>query len=326
VDVALTSAHPSWMDDCMELIRATGVALRREMLERGSTDKDIEASLRAGVLQRIRHGAYTSTEQWADATQVEKHRLRCVAVARVMPGQVALTHTSALVLQGINVWGADLETVHVTRLDGATGRACAGVRHHTGSFDEGALTLTDAGLTVTKPLRAVLEHASLSSVVSGLVPADHALHLGHFEAEQLMAHYGDLKQWPGMRHVQLVVRLADGRSESPGETRMRHLCWRCGLPAPELQYEVFDAHGRFVGRTDFAWPAYRLFGEFDGRGKYLRNLKPGQTVADAVLAEKQCEDRIRELTGGTFVRVTWPELDRYAETAERIRRQLLRVA
>jgi hypothetical protein len=86
---------------------------------------------------------------------------------------------------------------------------------------------------------------------------------------------------------------------------MRHLCWRCGLPAPELQYEVFDNDGRLVGRTDFAWPAYRLFGEFDGQGKYLRNLKPGQSVADVVLAEKQREDRIRELTRWSFVRVTW---------------------
>ena len=98
------------------------------------------------------------------------------------------------------------------------------------------------------------------------------------------------------------------------------------MPAPQLQYEVFDAHGRLVGRTDFAWPAYGLLGEFDGRGKYLRSFKPGQSVTDVVLAEKAREDRIREITRWTFVRITWPELARYAETAERIRRQLLRAA
>ena len=63
---------------------------------------------------------------------------------------------------------------------------------------------------------------------------------------------------------------------------------------------MFDAHGRLVGRTDFAWPAYGLFGEFDGRGKYLRSFKPGQSVTDVVLAEKAREDRIREITRWTL--------------------------
>ena len=170
------------------------------------------------------------------------------------------------------------------------------------------------------------EHVSVSSVVSGLVSADDSLNKGLFEHHSFVDYHEQVKHWPGMRQMQLVVRLADGRAESVGETRMRHLCWRCGLPAPELQFEVFDNEGRLVGRTDFAWPAYRLFGEFDGRGKYLRNLKPGQSVADVVLAEKQREDRIRELTQWRFVRVTWPELATYIETAQRIKRQLLRAA
>jgi hypothetical protein len=310
------------MDDIMQLMRDTGVALRREMLERGATDKEIQNSLRAGQLHRVRHGAYTTAEQWSDADALERHRLRCVAAVRVMPGRVALTHTSALVAQGIDVWGADLTTVHVTRLDGSCGRICAGVRHHEGTIDDDDLSLTPSGLLATTPVRAVVEHASVSSVVSGLVSADNAMNKQLFAHDALMAYHERVSHWPGMRQLQLVVRLADGRAESVGETRTRHLCWRCGLPAPELQYEVFDAEGRFVGRTDFAWPAYRLFGEFDGRGKYLRNLKPGQTITDAVLAEKQREDRIREITRWACVRVIWRELARYEETAQRIRRQL----
>jgi hypothetical protein len=315
------------MDDIMELMRETGVALRHEMLARGATDKQIRASLRAGYLHRLRHGAYTTAEQWSEASAVERHRLCCVAALRVMPGRVALTHTSALIAHGINVWGADLSSVHVTRLDGACGRKCAGIRHHEGTVvGDADLCLTPSGLLATTPLRAVAEHVSVSSVVSGLVSADDALNKGLFEHHSFMDYHERVKHWPGMRQMQLVVRLADGRSESVGETRMRHLCWRCGLPAPELQYEVFDDDGRLVGRTDFAWPAYRLFGEFDGRGKYLRNLKPGQSVADVVLAEKQREDRIRELTQWRFVRVTWAELATYIETAQRIKRQLLRAA
>ena len=315
------------MDDSLQLMRDTGVALRREMLERGANDKQIKASVRAGVLHRIRRGAYTTADQWAEATATERHRLRCVAALRVMPGRVALTHASALIAHGIDVWGADLSSVHVTRLDGACGRKCAGIRHHEGTVvDDDDLCLTPSGLLATTPLRAVAEHASVSSVVSGLVSADDALNKELFGHGSLVDYHGRVKHWPGMRQMQLVVRLADGRSESVGETRTRHLCWRCSLPAPELQYKVFDAWGRLVGRTDFAWPAYGLFGEFDGRGKYLRGFKKGQSVADVVLAEKAREDLIREITGWTCVRITWPELDHYEKTAERIRRQLLRAA
>lgn len=314
------------MDDSLQLMRDTGVALRREMLERGANDKAIKASVRAGVLHRVRRGAYTTTDQWAEASSAERHRLMCVAALRVMPGRVALTHTSALIAHGINVWGADLSVVHVTRLDGACGRTCAGIRHHEGLVGEGDVVQTSSGLLATTPLRAVVEHASVSSVVSGLVSTDHALNLQLFDHDELSSFHGRVVHWPGMRQMQLVVRLADGRSESPGETRSRHLCWRCSLPAPQLQYEVFDSWGRLVGRTDFAWPAYGLLGEFDGRGKYLRSYKKGQSVADVVLAEKAREDRIREITRWTFIRITWPELARYGETAERIRRQLLRAA
>jgi hypothetical protein len=243
-----------------------------------------------------------------------------------MDGHVALTHTSALVALGIDVWGADLSKVHVTRLDDATGRVCAGVHHHDAVATEPDLVRTPSGLLVSSPARAVLEHASLSTIVSGLVSADHGLHLGLFTDEELADRHRAMEHWPSMRHVQVVIRLADGGSESPGETRTRHLCWRAGLPAPVLQYEVYDARGRFVGRTDFAWPRYRLLGEFDGRGKYLRHLRPGQEVADVVLAEKRREDRLREVTRWGMVRVTWSELATVSETAERIRRQLMHAA
>ena len=53
------------MDDSLQLMRDTGIALRREMLERGANDKQIKASVRAGVLHRIRRGAYTTADQWA---------------------------------------------------------------------------------------------------------------------------------------------------------------------------------------------------------------------------------------------------------------------
>ncbi|MDQ6642280.1 MAG: hypothetical protein M3Y66_07295, partial [Actinomycetota bacterium] len=124
------------MDAALQLIADTGVALRRELLERGATDRDIYAGLRRGLLRRVRHGAYTTVERWDAADEYSRARLRCIATAKAMGDRVALTHTSSLVMQNVPVWGADLRKVHVTRLDGATGRANAGVVHHEGMLDE----------------------------------------------------------------------------------------------------------------------------------------------------------------------------------------------
>jgi hypothetical protein len=48
--------------------------------------------------------------------------------------------------------------------------------------------------------------------------------------------------------------------------------------------------------VDFWWPDAGLIGEFDGAGKYLRaEMLRGSTTADALLAEKRREDRLRAI-------------------------------
>jgi hypothetical protein len=59
--------------------------------------------------------------------------------------------------------------------------------------------------------------------------------------------------------------------------------------------------------------------EFDGKEKYLKFRRPGESVTDAVLREKRREERIRELTGWTCIRITWADLYDPERTAARIR-------
>jgi len=49
-----------------------------------------------------------------------------------------------------------------------------------------------------------------------------------------------------------------------------------------------------VGRSDFGWEEQRTLGEFDGRVKYGRLLRPGETAADTVYREKRREDALRD--------------------------------
>jgi len=218
------------------------------------------------------------------------------------------------------------EVVHVTRLDGGIGRSDAGVHHHEGEVGDAELVTTAEGLAATSAARAVIEHGTVNSVESTLVSADGALHLGRCTGQELVDQFAAMERWPRTLHTQLVVRLADGRSESPGETRARYLCWRHGLPAPDLQFEVYDEHGQLVGISDFAWPEHRLLGEFDGRMKYGRGLVPGQDPSEVLFNEKRREDRLREITQWAMVRLVWADLGLGAYTADRIRKLMLRAA
>lgn len=53
-------------------------------------------------------------------------------------------------------------------------------------------------------------------------------------------------------------------AESPMETRLRWLLLQAGLPKPEVQPELRNTEGRFVGRADLFYPAARLVVEYDG--------------------------------------------------------------
>jgi hypothetical protein len=88
---------------------------------------------------------------------------------------------------------------------------------------------------------------------------------------------------------------------------------------PTLQYEVPELRAR----TDFYWPEFRTVGEFDGKVKYGRGLRPGQSSGDVVYAEKLREDALRDL-GYQVVRWTWGELWPFDAVFERIRRAFAR--
>jgi len=48
------------------------------------------------------------------------------------------------------------------------------------------------------------------------------------------------------------------------ETRLRWLLLRAGLPRPQVQVDLRDSDGRFLGRADLYYSAARLVIEYDG--------------------------------------------------------------
>ena len=123
------------------------------------------------------------------------------------------------------------------------------------------------------------------------------------------------------RQGDLVLALADGASSGPAETRARYAIHRAGLPAPITQLHVYD-HGELFAMLDFAWPDLKVWVEFDGKVKYEKYLRDGETPGDAVFREKKREDRLRELTGWRCLRITWADLEHPERWIGKLRQML----
>jgi Transcriptional regulator, AbiEi antitoxin len=314
------------MDDPLRLIaEQDGVFLRREALEYGYDDKQIARMVRAGIWHRVRHGCYCFAEVWATYTAEERHLVLARAVLRTTPGPVVLSHTTALIVHGIAVWGVDLRRVHVTRLDKGAARIERDVVHHVGVCPASDVRRV-MGMPVVAPARAVIESATVQSLESALVSADSGLFHRKCDPDELRRMFDAMMHWPGSQKIHVVLHHMDGRSESPGETRARFMFWRQGLPTPDLQFEVYDGSGRLVAVTDFVWHEQQTFGEFDGRIKYGRLRKEGEEAGDAVFREKRREDLVRAITGYRCGRLVWADLSRPSQTAQRFRSILGRAA
>ena len=312
--------------DPLRAIAAEHGSFRRgEALAFGVDDAALRRAVRRGALVKVRHGAYVFADEWGTLDEPSRHLVLTRAVLRVIGDDVAASHHSACLMHRMEMWDVDLADAHVTRLDGGAGRTEAGVVHHEAlSLDADVVRI--GGHHVVQPARAALESALLSGVERGLVVVNSGLHQRLFTAEDLEAQHALMRSWPGAGHLQLVSRLADGRPESVAESRSAYLFWAQGLPKPELQYPVYDGRGNLVGIVDFAWPELGLLGEFDGKVKYLRHLRPGEEPGDAVFREKQREDLLRRVTGWSMVRLTWSDLYNPVATAAMIRSMMRRAA
>jgi hypothetical protein len=194
---------------------------------------------------------------------------------------------------------------------------------HTAAIVDDEIMIID-GVQVTSPGRTVADLARILPFEQAVVAADGALHRGLLTVHQLTDAIERISGAPGSRSAGRVARFANGLSESVGESRSRVLMHVAGLPAPALQVDVHDHRGLLLGRCDYAWHGGRLLGEFDGRVKYGRLLRPGETAGDVVFEEKRREDALRD-NGSRVVRWVWAELDQPNYLVERIQRALAAV-
>ncbi|WP_233558904.1 hypothetical protein [Micromonospora radicis] len=113
---------------------------------------------------------------------------------------------------------------------------------------------------------------------------------------------------------------ADGRAQSPLETRARLCCVDGRVPPDVLQLEVRDHDGYLLGIGDLGWRRHRIIAEADGREVH--------SAPDAVFADRRRQNRLLN-AGWIVLRFTWsdtlrpdyiPDTVRQAMRTARIRR------
>lgn len=289
--------------------------LTSDLTAAGYSATELARMGRAGELVHLRRGAWLPEAPDDEAT---RHRL-LIQVTLAMTVDGVVSHASAAVLHGLPTFG-ELTQVHLTRASGR-GKRRGYVHLHVAPFSPDEVFERD-GVVLTSLARTVLDLARCLSYPEAVAIGDAALRLGLDPAE-LEHLLGRATRRPGVGAARRVVGFVDGRSESVGESFSRVILHRLGLAPSSLQLEVRDGTGGLVGRCDFGWEERRTVGEFDGRAKYGRLLRPGQDPGDVVWAEKHREDAIRDL-GLQVVRWTWADLARERVLEGRLQRALRR--
>ena len=275
---------------------------RADALARGATDHDIRRQFGSGSWQRLTPGHYVPAEYLDAASPELRHRLLTAAVSGRAGPEAVVSHQSAAVLHGFELWNTPLHLVHLTR-DRRSGGGRSGHRHlHSAHLPSDEVTTVD-GLRVTTAARTVLDLARSLPFEQALVAGDSAFRAGAVSLPDLTA--AGISSHS--RRVRRVVGNLDGGSESVGESRSRALFVREQLPLPRSQADLFDAEGNHLGRVDFLWEEAAVVAEFDGRVKYGRLVGAGDTPADVLWREKLREDSIRA-AGWQVVRWTWADL------------------
>jgi hypothetical protein len=120
------------------------------------------------------------------------------------------------------------------------------------------------GVLVTTPLRTALDLGRLQRnrdlALGGM---DAMLRLGVFSHDELLGAVPRFRAQRGVRQLESLAPLADGRAESLGESALRRRWLDAGLPRPQLQIPIFE-NGRIIFWLDMGLVEWLFAAEYDG--------------------------------------------------------------
>jgi very-short-patch-repair endonuclease len=269
----------------------------------GLSRRALQDLVRRQQVDHLCRGVYAAHEP---GLSPERRHLRLLRAGHLLYPEAVASHVSAVLAHGMPVVDHRLDRVCLTR------SACKEVLTASFRIRPGECEAVETAFGPAVPAATAAVQLGLDGgVVPGVVACDHGLREKLFDLDDLAAAAAGVRGWPRSGRVQAMMPLVDGRSESPGESRLRVHLQLAGI-AVVPQVTVRDEEGEFVARVDFLVEGTQVVIEFDGKVKYADGNRA------TLFEEKRREDRLRRL-GYTVIRVTWADLHRPAGVVARIR-------
>lgn len=270
--------------------RQLGLFTAADARRAGYDHSEIRALCSSGAWIRLRRGVYVPAEAHTRAReQGTGHQLECLAVLLELGRPTAvLSHGSAARLWGLTV-RRDLDpTIRLT--DPHRWRRGQGYLMTQASLDAGDIAVRGP-LRVTNVARTLVDCAREWTLEDAVVAMDAAL-LAERTAPELLLRAGQAaRHRPGATAAARAVGLADGRAESPLESRGRLRLIGSGFAPTALQVEI-RVGSRLVAVVDAWFDDAAVAVEFDGKIKYTDPWRdPGRVLWE----EKRREDELRAL-------------------------------
>lgn len=294
-----------------DALRDFDVASAGAWLRSGLSQAQLKSLVSRGDLVRVRRGVYATGDmiQAAEVDPSIAHALAVAAVTTTLPeGHAAVaSHSSAAIILGLDLLnGASGDVITMTRPPGSH-RHCGtqiirqtaqAVRMYAADLPADHV-ISVGSQRVTVPARTVVDLARTLPFTDGVVAADSALRLGLATKREIGRVLESCARWPGITRARRVAAFADPRSESALESCARVVFAERGLEPPELQVELRDVSGEFIGRVDFCWRHKHTIAEADGLAKY--------SSSEVMITQFRRDRLLREL-GYKVVHFTWREL------------------
>lgn len=268
----------------------------------------------------LRRGVLVDADEWGSASLEGRIRMRAHAVALQARDVPVACGTTAAALHGLPLVGVADDRVHVVSSAANPAKSRGDiVRHHVPLPPEDIDSVD--GLLVTSIARTVFDVIRMLRIEGAVACMDAALRAVSWSdgtrtvdeassaalrseiRRRVLAAPGSR----GIRTARIAIELADPRSQLAGESISRVRMWQLALPAPTRQIRVRTPNGDTF--PDFAWPALRRFGEFDGAVKLSDpRYTKGRTVDEILADQSRRRADIEAATGWTGMHWGWPHI------------------
>lgn len=274
---------------------------RRTAFEAGISD----ATLRTSAFVRVRRDGYTTAA--TDPLAAEAHSWLTLTPGAAMYGLTAARW------YGLPAPEPDVFHVIVPR-GTALPRKRPGFQPHHGYVDESEVVV-HRGLPVTSPERTWLDLSLPLGRTDLVAVGDAMVQAGLTTPERLVAAAHAARGRRKIVKTRDHARLVRAGVDSPPETAVRLIMLDGDLPEPEVNPDVFDEVGGWIGRPDLAYVGLKIAIQYEGDVHRANRRRWQSDIA---------RDEIMADNGWVVIRVTARDLTRPWHLCQRIRSAIRR--